>query len=163
MTRRRRLAFLVLSCCLLAAPVRAAEPAWDKVENVREAASLLVKRHRASGSSGVMKFLDACYRTHTLASKYSRALEGCLAQDYIHSRVLVAIYQRLPDAARADPKLPSAEDIAKAVNGRFISIFQQYKITLKEADALKKAIEDHGVPVFLKERFPASANGGKGP
>lgn len=163
MTTRPNLALLVLSGLLLTGPVHAAGPDWDRAENVREAAAQLVKRHRASGSSGVMKFLDACYRTHMLASKYSRAIEGCLAQDYIHSRVLVAIYAKLPDAARADPKLPSAADIAKAVNGRFITIFQQYKITTKDADALKAAIEEHGVPIFLKDRFPPAAGAGKGP
>lgn len=159
---RLNLALLVSSVLLFAAPVQAAGPDWDRTENVREAATQLVKRHKASGSNGVIKFLDACYRTHMLASKYSRAIEGCLAQDYIHSRVLVAIYAKLPDAARADPKLPSAADIAKAVNGRFITIFQQYKVSVKDADALKAAIEQHGVPVFLKERFPAPAAGSNG-
>ncbi len=163
MTTRLSLVLLVLLGALSSAPVRAAAPDWDRTENVREAADQLVKRHRASGSNGVLKFLDACYRTHMIASKFTRALEGCLAQDYIHSRVLVAIYSKLPDAARADPKLPRAADIAKAVNGRFIAIFQQYKFTVKEADALKASIEQHGVPIFLKDRFPAPASGEKGP
>lgn len=158
-----KLASLALGVLLLALPAHAAGPEWDRTENVREAATQLVMRHKASGSTGVMKFLDACYRTHMLASKYNRAIEGCLTQDYIHSRVLVAIYAKLPDAARSDPKLPSAADIAKAVNGRFVTIFQQYKVSVKDADALKAVIEQHGVPIFLKDRFPAAAGPGKGP
>lgn len=163
MSNLRTLALIATCCFWLPASACAAAPDWDRVENVREAAAQLVQRHRASGSTGVLKFLDACYKTHTIASKYTRALEGCLTQDYIHSRVLVSIYERLPEAARADPKLPKAGDIAHAVNGRFVSIFRQYKVTLADAEALKAAIEQHGVPIFLKDRFPAAAVTGKGP
>ena len=52
--------------------------------------------HKREGSPGVLKFLDACYRTQLLASEFSQGLESCMAQDYMHTQVLAMVYSRIP-------------------------------------------------------------------
>ena len=129
--------------------------------SAEEAAQRLSMLHKRSGSEGVLKFLDACYRTHTIATNFSAALEGCMAQDYVHSRVLVAVYARVPEAVRAERKLPSPEAIAGAMNSRFAAIFEQYKLKPNDVEALQAAFETHGVPIFVKSAFPGTdATGG---
>ncbi len=137
----------------------AAKPDWDRAANVKEAAERLSKLHKAKGSEAVLKFLDACYRTHALAARFSAALEGCMAQDYVHSRVLVAVYERVPEAVRAARKLPTPGAIAGAMNARFEAVIRQYSVAPKDVEAMKAAFETHGVPVFVASAFPNAGAG----
>ncbi len=155
----RRIVFSVLLAVSVMTPAHAAKPAWDQAANIKEAANHLAKLHRAQGSQGVLKFLDACYRTHTLASEFNRGLEACMAQDYMHSQVLAVIYARLPEVARAKSNMPSPEFIAKSMGARFGSIFSQYKFTPAQSDDFKKSVDRHGFPVFLKSVFPKDPAG----
>jgi len=149
----RLLTGLTVAMTLLAAPA-IAKPAWDQAANIKSAAERLVVLHRSQGSVGVLKFLDACYKTHTLASDFNAGLESCMAQDYMHTRVLAEIYAKLPEEARAKLHAPSAELIAKTMNARFAAVFAQYKITDAEGLALKQAVDKFGLPVFIKGAFP---------
>ena len=75
----------------------------------KEAASGSAGCTSASGAQGVLKFLDACYRTHTACVRNTRsALEGCMAQDYMYSQVLAAIYAKV--AVQAPEPNPIAAD-----------------------------------------------------
>ncbi len=94
---------------MLASPAHAAPGKWDHAANIKDAAERLAKLHKREGSTGVLKFLDACYRTHLLASEYTKGLEACMAQDYMHTKVLATIYAKLPPEqlealARPSPK-----------------------------------------------------------
>ncbi len=140
-------------------PAHAAKPDWDRAANVKEAAERLSRLHKAKGSEAVLKFLDACYRTHALASRFNAALEGCMAQDYVHSRVLVAVYERVPEAVRAAKKLPTPGAIAGAMNARFEAVIRQYSVAPKDVEAMKAAFETHGVPVFVASAFPNAGAG----
>jgi hypothetical protein len=141
-------------------PSFAAKPEWNQEANVKEAAVRLAKLQRAEGSEAVLKFLEACYKTHTLASKFNRGLEACMAQDYMLSQVLAVIYAKVPPEALAKMKAPSPERISESMRGRFQSIFAQYQMTQPEADALKKTVERVGFPIFIKAVFPKA---GKAP
>lgn len=149
---------MAVSVLIVAAAGAHAGRSWDRAANVGEAASRLVEMHRAQGSRGVMKFLDACYKTHTLSSEYKAALEACLAQDYMHTRVLVEIYSRLPEDARTSFDAPETAKIAQALNHRFNLVMQQYAIPETEALELKQSIEAHGLPVFVKGVMPQGEN-----
>lgn len=127
---------------------------WDHKANIQDAAVRLAKLHRSAGSGAVLKFLEACYRTHLLASDYSQGLEACLAQDYMHSRVLAAIYAKVPQDDRARAGAPSPEQIAQGMSDRFAVAFAQYKISNADADDFKRLVDKVGVPVFLKTVFP---------
>jgi hypothetical protein len=131
-----------------------AKETWNQVANIKDAARRLGALHRREGSAGVLKFLDACYRTQMLASEYSQGLESCLAQDYMHSQVLAQIYARIPQAERVRMGTPAPEDIARGMGARFVTAFRQYKISPKQAEAFKKTVDKDGMPIFLKSVFP---------
>ncbi len=133
--------------------------AWDQTANIKDAAARLGKLHRREGSAGVLKFLDACYRTHILASAYTQGLEACMAQDYMHSRVLAEIYARVPEADRKKLNVPSPELIAKSMGERFLAAFAQYKVPMSEVEKFKQTVDKYGFPVFLKAVFPNSDRG----
>jgi hypothetical protein len=138
-------------------PAAAGAPTWDRVANIKDAAERLALLHRREGSPGVLKFLDACYRTHTLASEFTPGIEACLAQDYMHSQVLVQIYARMPEADRRRLGAPSPELIAKGMGERFVAVFSQYKVPVKEAEDFKKLVDKNGMPLFLKAVFPKAS------
>ncbi|WP_045836623.1 hypothetical protein [Hyphomicrobium sp. 99] len=140
----------------------AARETWDRVANIKDAAKRLGDLHRRQGSAGVLKFLDACYRTQTLASEYSAGLESCMAQDYMHSQVLAQIYARIPQADRVRMGTPAPEDIARGMGQRFVATFKQYKISTKEAEKFKKMVDTNGMPIFLKSVFPPQKPGEAG-
>ncbi|MEQ1718245.1 MAG: hypothetical protein ABL907_20070 [Hyphomicrobium sp.] len=153
------LAPALLVLCLPAPAVEAAKPKpeWNQTANIKDAANRLAKLQRAEGSEAVLKFLEACYKTHTLASKYTQGLEGCMAQDYMLSQVLATIYTKVPPEALAKMRAPSPDLIARSMRGRFQAIFAQYQITQPEADAFKTAVERVGFPIFIKAIFPKAA------
>jgi hypothetical protein len=137
----------------------AAREAWDHAANIKDAAKRLAELHRREGSQGVLKFLDACYRTQTLASDYSAGLESCMAQDYMHSQVLAQIYARIPQADRVRMGTPAPEDIARGMGQRFVATFKQYKMSVKDAEDFKKRVDANGMPIFLKSVFPPKKPG----
>ncbi len=139
---------------LLTVPAYAAKPTWDQVANVKDAAERLAKLQRSAGANGVLKFLDACYRTHTLASKFTQGLEACMAQDYMHSQVLASIYAKLPPEARSKPDALTPETIAKSMGDRFAVIVNQYAISAEQTAAFKRTVDTHAFPIFLKAVFP---------
>jgi hypothetical protein len=137
----------------------AAQETWDHVANIKDSAKRLGELHQREGSAGVLKFLDACYRTQMLASEYTAGLESCLAQDYMHSQVLAQIYSRIPQEQRVKMGTPAPEDIARGVAARFVAAFSQYKLSAKQADALKTMVDKDGMPIFLKSVFPPAKPG----
>jgi hypothetical protein len=139
---------------LLGQPAWAEKGSWDHVANIKDSATRLAVLHRRQGSSGVLKFLDACYRTHLLASEFTQGLESCMAQDYMHSQILATIYSRMPQSDRERLGVPSPEIIAKGMGDRFVAAFAQYKVPSSEAKQFKRLVDKHGFPVFLKGVFP---------
>lgn len=133
---------------------KAEKPSWDHAANVRDAAGRLAVMHKREGSPGVLKFLDACYRTHLLASDFNQGLEACMAQDYMHSQVLAQMYAKLAPDQRKAMRAPSAEDIARGMGQRFLLAYTQYHVSPAEADAFRKLVDKEAFPVFLKAVFP---------
>lgn len=157
MSSARQIAFwLGLSAVELAAAAHAAPGNWDHRQNIKEAAERLVKLHRREGSTGVLKFLDACYKTHLLAEKFTKGLEACMAQDYVHTKVLASIYAKLPEAELKKRGAPTATVIAKDMNARFVTSFMQYKVTVADAEDFKRIVEEVGMPIFVEGVFPGS-------
>lgn len=160
MKTRVRALVLALVAAVAAATMPSAHAAnvgkrdWNQVENVKGAAKRLGEMHRRQGSEATLKFLEACYKTHMLAERYTEGLESCMAQDYMLSQVLAVVYSRVPADKLKDMKAPTAEIIARSMRGRFQAIFQQYKFTQDQADDLRKAVDKHGMPIFVKAVFP---------
>jgi hypothetical protein len=163
----RRVTGLFLSLVAIAAAgtaaVRAetAEPGkatWDQPANIRDAAERIAKIQRAKGAQAAIQHIDACYRTHSLASAYSAPFEGCIAQDYLQTKMLTQIYARLPADQLQKLKAPTPDAMAQAMGRRVVAAFSQYNVSVASADEFKVLVDKHGLPVFLKIVFPKTAD-----
>jgi cytosine/adenosine deaminase-related metal-dependent hydrolase len=129
-------------------------PEWDQVANIKDAAERIGKLHRARGAKAAYEFIDACYRTHSLAENYGQAFESCIAQDYLETRMLAQVYSRLPPDALTKMGAPTATELANAMGRRVVAALAQYKMSSAYGDDLKRLVDEHGVPVFLQIVFP---------
>lgn len=138
-------------------------PDWDQIANIKQAAEHLGKLQRTRGATGAISFIDACYKTHGLASGYSAPFEACIAQDYLETKVLATVYSRLPPEALTKLKAPSPQKLADAMGRRIVAAFSQYKVPVSYANEFKELVDLHGFPVFMQIIFPNSAAGGVPP
>lgn len=147
----------ILALVGASSPAAAASEGWDHRTNITDAAKRLVVLHRREGSNGVLKFLDACYKTHLLSSQFTAGLESCMAQDLMHAQILAVIYSRLPPERVKQMGAPTPDIIARSMNARITSSFMQYKVTVKEGEEFKRLVNQHGMPIFMAGIFPKSA------
>ncbi len=133
------------------------KPAWDQVANIKDAAARLGQLHRARGAKGAYDFIDACYRTHSLAENYGAAFESCIAQDYLETKVLAQVYARMPPDVLQKLGAPSPQLLAESMGRRIVAAFAHYKVGTVYAEDLKKLVDEHGFPIFLKIIFPEAA------
>lgn len=145
---------LTAAASVAVSPAYAVGEKWDHKANITDAAKRLVILHRREGSTGVLKFLDACYRTHLLSSSYTAGLESCMAQDLMHAQVLAVVYSRLSPERIKQMGAPTPEVIAKSMNARVTSSFMQYKKTTKDGDEFKRLVNQFGMPIFMSGIFP---------
>lgn len=132
----------------------ARDPDWDQVANVKEAAQRLALMQRSQGATKVFAFIDACYRTHSLSSEYTKAFEACIAQDYMESQILSLIYSRTPPEALKRQGAPSPQMIVATMQRRVGSAFAQYKVPKERIAKLQRIIDEHGFPLFFTAVFP---------
>lgn len=132
----------------------AATPGWDRIANVESAATQIGEIQVRQGVEQAFKFISACYKTHGLASAYSKAFEGCIAQDYIVSKTLAQVYTQVPRETLEKMGAPTAEKIDQSFQQRAAGAFALYKRTPEDALALRGIVEARGLPVFLKIVFP---------
>lgn len=130
---------------------------WDRVANIKEAAERIGLIQRTRGAEAAIKHIDACYRTHGLASAYSAAFEACIAQDYMETKLLTRIYGRLPPERLRKMGAPTAEQLAQAMGRRVVAAFQQYKVSAADASAFQGEVDKVGLPIFLRTVFPNAA------
>ncbi len=130
---------------------------WDQAANIRDAAERIAKLQRTQGAQAAVNFIDACYRTHSLAETYTAPFEGCIAQDYLLTKTLAQIYSRLPPEAREKIKAPSPDALAQAMGRRVVAAFSRYKVSATDAEAFKKLVDVYGAPIFLSIVFPDAA------
>jgi hypothetical protein len=135
---------------------------WDQVANIKDAAERLGRLHTTRGPKAAYDFIDACYRTHSLASDYSQPFEACIAQDYIETKVLANVFSRLPPDVLSKLGVPTPDALADAMGRRIVAAFSQYKIPVAYAESLKKLVDKHGLPVFMKIVFPDRSPDGGG-
>jgi hypothetical protein len=133
------------------------QPTWDRIANIKDAAARIGKLQKAKGAEAAYKFIDACYRTHSLAENYTAGFEACIAQDYLQTKMLVEIYERTPPEVLKRFRSPTPEALADTMGKRIIAAFAQYKITASDANAFKNMVDRHGVPVFIAIVFPEAA------
>lgn len=139
----------------LATPAAAAPKIdWDQVKNIKEVAVRIAKIQRSRGASKAFEYIIACYKTHGASSKYSRYFEGCIAQDYIHTQALAAVYSRIPTEDLKKMGAPSPKLLAQAMGNRVASAFAKYDVSPAKANAFKELVDKHGFDLFGNIVFP---------
>lgn len=153
---RAPLAMLAAMLIGFSAPALAAteDPAWDQVENIKEAATHLARIQQTQGATAAFNFIDACYRTHRLSSAYTRAFEACIAQDYLETQVLTLIYSRMPPEALQRMGAPSPERLVTTMTHRVGAAFAQYNVSKERIAQFKRNIDEHGFPLLMRTLFP---------
>jgi hypothetical protein len=146
---------MIAAVALLAsASPAAAAPDWDRVDNIKTVARVIGEIQARQGSDRAFQFIAACYKTHGLSSKYSKAIEGCIAQDFMLMEVLARIYSRVDPDVLKKQGAPSVETIVHALNRRVGGTLAQYELKASDGQALKTLVDTHGMPEFLKIVFP---------
>jgi hypothetical protein len=134
-------------------------PSWSQQDNVVEAAKHIAVIQRKQGAQKAVDFIDACYRTHSLASAYTRAFEACIARDYILSQALAGLYAQIPPEELARRKMPSPASLTRAMGQRVAAAFKQYEISPSAAESFRVLVEKQGFPVFMAIAFPPVKEG----
>jgi hypothetical protein len=154
----RRIAGALLAVPLLfaasAALATAGKPDWDQVDNIKDAATRLAQMQRTQGATRAFAFIEACYKTHSLSSNYTKAFEACIAQDYLETQILALIYSRMPPETLKKLGAPSPEVLAQTMGKRIAAAFATYEVPIARVKAFKKLVDEHGFPVFFKALFP---------
>jgi hypothetical protein len=155
---RRRIAPAVLAAGLIlecgAGHAAAEQPDWDQVANIKEAALRLAEMQRTRGASRAFAFIDACYKTHSLSSNYTKAFEACIAQDYLETQILALIYSRLSPETLKAMGAPSPEMLSQSMGQRVTEAFATYDVPPVRVAAFKKLVDEQGFPIFFQALFP---------
>jgi hypothetical protein len=130
------------------------DPKWDQVENIKEAAARLAQMQRTQGATKAFVFIDACYRTHSLSTDYTKAFEACIAQDYLETQVLALIYSRMSPEQLKRAGAPTPQMLAESMGRRVGAAFAKYKITPDQIATFKRNVDEHGFPLFFQSLFP---------
>ena len=134
--------------------VAAQDPKWDQVENIKEAATRLAQMQRTQGATKAFVFIDACYRTHSLSSAYTKAFEACIAQDYLETQILALIYSRMSPEQLKKTGAPTPQMLAESMGRRVGAAFAKYKVTPDQIATFKRNVDEHGFPLFFQSLFP---------
>jgi len=132
------------------------DPGWDQVENIKEAATRLAQMQRMQGATKTFGFIDACYRTHSLSSEYTKAFEACIAQDYMETQILTMIYSRTPPEVLKRQGAPTPKMLVETMTRRVGAAFGQYKVPKEKIVAFQRNVDQHGFPLFFKTLFPGT-------
>ncbi len=158
--RRRRVLPAMLAAGLIsisAAPiVAAADPDWDQVANIKEAAAHLAQLQRTQGATKAFAFIDACYRTHSLSSEYTKAFEACIAQDFLETQILTLIYSRLPPETLKRMGAPTPGILVDTMRKRVAAAYANYKMPHKKLETFAQLVDEHGFPIFFAALFPGT-------
>jgi hypothetical protein len=127
---------------------------WDRIENVKHAAMKIGEIQSRQGAEQAYKFIAACYKTHGLASAYSRAFESCIAQDFMVTQAMALVYEKVDPAALQKMRAPTRDQLQAALNQRVNGAYANYAMAGSEGLALKEIVDQHGMPVFFKYVFP---------
>jgi hypothetical protein len=154
----KRASSLAVAFLLTLSPVGSvsatAAPDWDRVANVKRAAEQIGEIQARGGADQAFRFITACYKTHSLASAYSRPFESCIAQDFMLTQALALIYDKVKPAVLKKMGAPTRDMLQYALNQRVNAAYANYSMEPGEGHALKAIVDEHGMPLFFKLVFP---------
>jgi hypothetical protein len=144
----------LVACGVTPAIAAPAKPDWDQVANIKDAALRIAEIQRTQGASKAFDYISDCYKTHSLSSEYTKAFEGCIAQDYLETQILAIVYSRLPPESLKKLGAPDPKMLAESMGQRVTAAFASYKIPVARVEKFKKIVDEDGFPLFFKTLFP---------
>lgn len=158
---RRRFFPCLLSGCFavsLLAPAHQAmgqDATWDRRENITSSAVEIAVIQKEKGSRGAFEVIKICYETAIEPAKsYTQAVERCLTQDIVNSRMTAAFYGSLSAEARERNGVPAPETITEAMGTRVSATFARLEVPAARAREIVTVINGEGEAAFMKARFP---------
>ncbi len=145
---------MLAGLCLAPASAAPRSPDWDQSANIKDAALRIAEIQRTQGASKAFDYISDCYKTHSLSSEYTKAFEGCIAQDYLETQILALVYSRLPPETLKKLGAPEPKQLAETMGQRVTAAFASYKIPVARVEKFKKIVDEDGFPVFFKALFP---------
>jgi hypothetical protein len=142
------------ACCLAPASAAPGKPDWDQSANIKDAAQRIAEIQRTQGATKAFNYIEDCYKTHSLSSEYTKAFEGCIAQDYLETQILALVYSRLPPETLKKMGAPEPKMLAETMGQRITAAFATYKIPVTRVEKFKKVVDEDGFPVFFRALFP---------
>jgi hypothetical protein len=142
---------LLALCCgaLIALPVTGQDGAWDKIENIREAASRIRFMQDQRGYAGASAAVEECYFFALRPGRtYGKATERCMAQDYVISQVAARVFSSVSPEARRLSNSPEPEAVLLAMNRRILKTMAYFKVPEQDARAFIALVKEHGFAAF---------------
>ena len=146
----------LVGCCLASASAAPGKPDWDQSANIKDAALRIAEIQRTQGATKAFTYIEDCYKTHSLSSEYTKAFEGCIAQDYLETQILALVYSRLPPETLKKMGAPEPKVLAETMGQRITAAFAAYKVPVARVEKFKKIVDEDGFPVFFKALFPGA-------
>jgi hypothetical protein len=146
----------LIACCLAPAAAAPGKPDWDQSANIKDAAQRIAEIQRTQGATKAFNYIEDCYKTHSLSSEYTKAFEGCIAQDYLETQILALVYSRLPPETLKKMGAPEPRLLAQSMGQRITAAFANYKVPVARVEKFKKIVDEDGFPVFFKVLFPGT-------
>jgi hypothetical protein len=146
----------LIACCLAPAAAAPGKPDWDQSANIKDAAQRIAEIQRTQGATKAFNYIEDCYKTHSLSSEYTKAFEGCIAQDYLETQILALVYSRLPPETLKKMGAPEPKLLAQSMGQRITAAFATYKVPVARVEKFKKIVDEDGFPVFFKVLFPGA-------
>jgi len=145
----RRAAALAL---LGAAAAAHADPAWDREANVKAAGAHIAAIHKEKGFFGGFDEVKRCYAAALPAKAYTRALEFCMAQDYIGAHVAASTYRQVTPETRARTGSPEPDAVLKAMAARIENAFDSLWVPAADANAFAELVRRDGLTAYKGSR-----------
>src|SRR5437868_3159590 len=122
------------ACCLAPAAAGPGKPDWDQSANIKDAAQRIAEIQRTQGATKAFNYIEDCYKTHSLSSEYTKAFEGCIAQDYLETQILSLVYSRLPPETLKKMGAPEPKLLAQSMGQRITAAFATYKVPVARVE-----------------------------
>ncbi len=131
------------------------DASWDRTGNITSAATEIAGVQKDKGARGAFEVIKICYETAIEpAERYTQAVERCLTQDIINSRITAAFYGSLSAEARERNGVPAPETITEAMGKRVSATFARLEVPPAQAREIVTVINGEGEAAFMKARFP---------
>ena len=141
------LSFLVL----LTPSAQAKFASWDRENNIKEAAVMLVISQDMNGANGARVEVNQCYQQFVIFEEaFTKKMEYCLAQDIMLAQITAAIYSQVSEKALEMTGSPPPAAILNAMDGRVSDTFERLDLSNRRKKELFRLVEEVGMPAFLE-------------